>query len=374
MQTAAANGERPYRFGFVLTVSAGNNTRYQIFRRFADKVPGVVCEWAPIRHFLDPDPLRFLPGPLHVRAEVMYEARKIMTRLSDFDAVMFHAFEPYVAAVLGSFLKSSPLVVWSQDNPPSSDASVQYSGTRMNPEWRRRIRFQFDRWCAQRVGLFVPFSEWAGDIIQRECGVPAERVVPINVGLDLSGWPNQPLPPAGGRSQILFVGGNFERKGGDVLLEVYSRAFADTADLHLVTREPPPTLPPGVRAYTDLHSEHPKLRELYRMADVFVLPTRADLSPFVLMEAMATGRPVISSRTGGIPDIVGHGETGFLIEPAHAGQLEQRLREVLASHDLRAGMAQRARQKIEQKFDASKNVPLILETMKAAVERRRSAR
>lgn len=367
----SSSADRRYRFGFVLTVSAGNKTRYQILKRFAERVSDVECVWAPIQHFLDPDPLKFLPGPLHVRAEVLWEAREIMGKLNRYDAVMFHAFEPYVAAVLASYALRRPLVVWSQDNPPSSDPSVQYSGSRQNPGWRRGLRFQFDRWCAQRVGLFLPFSEWAGEIIQRDCGVPSERIVPINVGIDLSAWHATPAPN-NARPQILFVGGNFERKGGDVLLEVYQRAFAARADLHIVTKEPPASLPEGVRAYTDLHSEHPQLHELYAKADVFVLPTRADLSPFVLMEAQATGRPVITSRTGGIPDIVSHGETGFLTTPADAGELEQRLRELLDNAELRREMGQKARQRIEAKFDAAKNVPAILGAMKTAVDARRN--
>src|SRR5262245_1196886 len=114
----AAN--RPYRFGFVLTTAAGNMTRYLNLRKYAERDPEVACVWADISHYLEPDPFRRLPNALRTRCIVERQARPVMRRLREMDAVMFHAFEPYLAAVFRNFVAKKPLLVWSQDNPPLS--------------------------------------------------------------------------------------------------------------------------------------------------------------------------------------------------------------------------------------------------------------
>ena len=358
-----------YRFGFVLTTAAGNMTRYQNLRKYADRDPEVECVWAPVKHYLEPDPFRRLPGPLRSRAIVMREAAPVMDQIGQLDAVMFHAFEPYVLSVLRYGAAQKPLLVWSQDNPPLSGSASEpsYGGVHARSAGRRRLRYRFDQWCLRRTGLFVPFSAWAGGILVRECGVPAPKVCPIHVGLDLELWPFVP-PPGSARPQILFVGGDFERKGGDLLLQVYSERFAGQADLHLVTKEPPAVLPPGVRVYTDLGPNDPRLRALYAEADVFVLPTRADVSSWVALEAMATGRPVISTRMGGIPDIVRHGETGYLIAPGDENALAEALGVLLADPALRRKMGTAGRAVAEREFSAAVSVPRLLDAMKQAVD------
>ena len=69
-----------YRFGFILTTAAGNMTRYQNLRKYADMDPEVECIWAPVKHYLEPDPFWCLPGPLRSRAVVMREAAPVMSQ------------------------------------------------------------------------------------------------------------------------------------------------------------------------------------------------------------------------------------------------------------------------------------------------------
>ena len=361
-----------YRFGFILTTAAGNMTRYQNLRKYADMDPEVECIWAPVKHYLEPDPFWCLPGPLRSRAVVMREAAPVMSQANRLDAIMFHAFEPYTVSVLQYGAGQKPVIVWSQDNPPLSGAASEpsYGGAHARSAWRRRLRYRFDQWCTRRTGLFVPFSRWAGDILVSECGVPAEKVCPIHVGLDLALWPCVPPSQSSMRPQILFVGGDFERKGGDLLLQVYREDFARNADLHLVTKQPPEGLPGSVRVYTDMKTNDVRLRALYAEADLFVLPTRADVSSWVALEAMATGRPVISTRMGGIPDIVRHGETGLLIAPNDEASLAAAMKTLLADAGLRRRMGVAGRAVAEAEFSAAVCVPRILAAMKDAVDQR----
>lgn len=374
MSAVNTTASRPYRFGFVLTTAAGNMTRTLNLRKYAERDTEVECVWADISHYLDPDPFRRLPNGLRTRFIVERQARPVMRQLAEMDAVMFHAFEPYLAAVFRSIVKTRPLLVWGQDNPPLSEARralANYGGTKSKADWRRRWRYRFDVWCARHVALFFPFSRWAGEILVEDCGIAPERIHSINVGLDLELWPWIPNAEGAGHPKILFVGGEFLRKGGDLLLEVYRQQFAETADLHLVTRHPPADLPPGVFVHTNFQANDPRLRQLYAECDVFALPTRADMSPWVILEAMATGRPVIATRTGGIPDMVQDGKTGFLIEMEDKAALAECLQTLLTDGNLRRCLGATGRARVEQDFNAAVCVPRILDLMKRAVDKNR---
>jgi glycosyltransferase involved in cell wall biosynthesis len=69
------------------------------------------------------------------------------------------------------------------------------------------------------------------------------------------------------------------------------------------------------------HGFVPNVRDLLAEADVFVLPSRGDNAPVSILEAMAAGLPVVSTRVGGIPELVTHEETGLLVAPDDPGGL-----------------------------------------------------
>jgi glycosyltransferase involved in cell wall biosynthesis len=69
----------------------------------------------------------------------------------------------------------------------------------------------------------------------------------------------------------------------------------------------------------------PTVDRVLNMADVAILPSRLEGLPFALLEAMACGLPVVASRVGGVPELVEDGVSGYLIEPAHAEQLAEKI-------------------------------------------------
>ena len=71
------------------------------------------------------------------------------------------------------------------------------------------------------------------------------------------------------------------------------------------------------------------IQDLLRRAAAFVLPSYAEGQPMSLLEAMAAGTPVIATTVGGVPELVTHRETGFLVAPGDPAALQQCLREVL---------------------------------------------
>ncbi len=86
-------------------------------------------------------------------------------------------------------------------------------------------------------------------------------------------------------------------------------------------------------------------------ADVFVLPTYTEGFPYVILEAMAAGKAIVSTRVGAIPEMLDmdtEQPCGIVIEPRDVGALVEALRQVMADSDLRHTLGERARRKVER--------------------------
>lgn len=363
-----------YRFGFALTTALGNVTRFMNLKKYAERDPDVECVFAPITHYLEPDPYQRLPLRLRKQLILRRQTEPIRERWASLDAVMVHAFQLYVSLVVRRRRSAWPLLVWSQDYAPMRDVTLLRDyGEYVQDDWRRRLRYRMDVWFTRRADLYVPFSRAVENALVGECGVRPELVQSINVGVDLELWHYEKPAPRGPRdkARILFVGGDFERKGGSLLVDVVRREFRDQVELHLVTRKAPTDLPPNAIVHQGLGPNDSRLRRLYADCDVFVLPTIADMAPQVIMEAMATGRPVISTRVGAIPEMMGDGKAGFVIEPRDAKGLHQALKTVLDDPERAEQIGRAGRAVVEERFNAGLSTSRILSAMKALTEERR---
>lgn len=370
-----------YKFGFILSTSLGNQTRYQNFKNFAESDPEIETVWAPVKHFLAPgekNPFWFLPRSILRRVIVFYQSWPVLRRVSSFDAVMIHMYEVDILMSLRSYLFSAPLRVISTDDAPVLDPDNYpiHPADMGKSRWRQKVRLWIDLWRARRADFLIPFSNWAANILIDGAHVPAQKVFPLHVGLNLELWPYQIRTPDSGqrRCRLLFVGGDFERKGGGELLAVFRAHLKDSCELHLVTKTPPSDLPANVHVYLDFEANDERLSALYRSSDIFVLPTRADLSSWVVLEAMASGCPTISTPVGGIVDLVQHGQSGWLVAPGDLDGLTAAIQSLIDDPALRIQMGATGRQLVERNFNAAINVPRMLQAMKALVDARAARR
>ncbi len=76
-----------------------------------------------------------------------------------------------------------------------------------------------------------------------------------------------------------------------------------------------------------LHGE--ELSQAFASADVFLMPSDSETLGFVVLESMASGVPVVGANAGGIPNVIDHGRTGFLVPPGDEAAFAQRTRELL---------------------------------------------
>ncbi len=92
---------------------------------------------------------------------------------------------------------------------------------------------------------------------------------------------------------------------------------------------------------------------LLQAMDIFILPSLAEGISNTILEAMSAGLPVIATDTGGNPELISHGETGFLVPVGSAALLADALQQLLVSPELRAGIGNSALKQVRERFDWS---------------------
>ena len=102
----------------------------------------------------------------------------------------------------------------------------------------------------------------------------------------------------------------------------------------------------------------PNLEELLGACDLFLLPSESESFGMAALEAMTSEVPVIATRTGGLPEVVVEGETGYLLEVGDVRGMAERGIEILSDDNLRATMGARAREVAVERFDERKIVPM----------------
>lgn len=91
-------------------------------------------------------------------------------------------------------------------------------------------------------------------------------------------------------------------------------------------------------------------------ADVVCLPSKSEGLPNALLEAMASGRPVVATAVGGVPEVVDSGQDGVLVEPGDAGRLAEEIARILDDAELARRLGEAARRTIERDFGAKSAV------------------
>jgi phosphatidylinositol alpha-1,6-mannosyltransferase len=98
------------------------------------------------------------------------------------------------------------------------------------------------------------------------------------------------------------------------------------------------------------HLRESELRERYRQADVFAMPSRQEGFGIVYLEAMSFGKPVLAAACGGAPDIVIDGQTGFLVEYGDTKSVAIKVILLLTDAHLRARLGRAGKERVEAKY------------------------
>jgi len=112
-----------------------------------------------------------------------------------------------------------------------------------------------------------------------------------------------------------------------------------------------------------------ELLKAYQKANIFALPTSNDSQPLVVLEAMASGLPVVSTCIGGIPTMIENGKEGFLIKPNSPQILANKLAELLRDPQLREKFSEAARGRVVKDFSWQRRMEKYNEMLENAMKR-----
>ena len=204
-------------------------------------------------------------------------------------------------------------------------------------------------YCRSQLMKLVEPELWPKLSIVR-CGVDAARFVPV----DRTG--------RGGPLQLLCLGRLVPDKGQGVLVEAVAQLVERGIDVRLTLAGDGPDRAALERRVRDLGLAdavrfvgavgQDRVLELYAEADVFCLASFAEGIPVVLMEAMARGLPVVTTRIMGVPELVLDGSTGLLVAPGRAAPLATAIETLAADPDRRARLGQAAATFVADEFGA----------------------
>jgi glycosyltransferase involved in cell wall biosynthesis len=240
----------------------------------------------------------------------------------------------------------------------TQDAVIEHAASSVE-RWTYRPNAAIDGAVLRSAFAVVSTSDWAAGCLRRrypDCDTPI-HVMPPPVRLRFfdESWIDERRARAasGEKPRVLFIGGDFGRKGGHDLLAAWTeRELHRVAALDLVTDWPVNvSRASGVRVIRGVESYSAAWSEIWRRADIFAMPTRSEAFGQVFSEAAAAGLPVVATAVNAIPEQVAHGETGLVVPPGDRRALGEALSTLIGSADLRRRLGRAGRAHARQVCD-----------------------
>lgn len=154
-----------------------------------------------------------------------------------------------------------------------------------------------------------------------------------------------------GEVRILFIGGDFYRKGGDILLQWFKQQNNPSLKLTIVTKSTVENYP-EVTIKNNINCDQPEHAEIFKYQDIFVLPTNCDAYPLVLGEAACAGLAILTTKNAlGAPEIVQQGVNGYICDSQE--QLLKQLENMIVNKSLIESFKQASRSFMEKEFSSN---------------------
>jgi alpha-maltose-1-phosphate synthase len=226
------------------------------------------------------------------------------------------------------------------------------SGFGMEGVSRQRIdqALRYEEEAAQQMTAVFTFSEYLRQSFIHDYRVPPERVFQVGGAVNLAEIPSATLNKDYSLNRLLFIGTEFNRKGGPQLLEAFRivRQTIPTAELHIVGPHTFDNLPPGVIFHGHLSKANPaqcaKLEVLFRTSTLFVLPSLYEPFGIAPLEAMLYQLPAVVTNAWALRECVTPGINGDLTEKANAEDLATKITQLLSDPARLASMGKQARE------------------------------
>jgi colanic acid/amylovoran biosynthesis glycosyltransferase len=255
-------------------------------------------------------------------------------------------------------------------------AGIRFSFTLHGPyiffepyRWKLNLKIQqalfvicISHYCRSQAMLFSDPAEW-------------NKLHIVHCGINLDRY--QPVTHQSGQKRLLYIGRLSAAKGVPILLQAVAAVALQHPNLQLtIVGDGPDRQSLELQASQLGISDHlnfvgyqsqEAVCQYLQNCDIFMLPSFAEGLPVVLMEAMATGIPVIATAIAAISELVEDGINGYLVPPGAVEPLAQRLDQLISDSQLRQTLGQAGRTKVEQAFNLHCEVNSLQQIMSLAL-------
>ena len=339
----------------------GHVTHHQNLATAVQRQSAVVASWLPVPFATSPLG-RLVPGyggNWSVRAS--FRARRELGRLlaaRSHQALFFHTQVTSLFSV--DLMRRYPTVVSLDATPENYDTvGAAYGHRAASGGWLDRRKYSLNHSAFFAASALVTWSAWAKGSLVADYGIDPMKITVLAPGaarpyFDIG---RERVRAIGTERpvRVLFVGGDFARKGGPALLDAVRAARTSRPiELHLVTQGAVDDRP-GVVVHRAIRPNTPALLKLFRDADVFVLPSRGECLSVVLMEAGAAGLPIVATDVGALREAARDGENAIVVRPGDVTELRAAIERIVDDDELRARLGAAAFALASEKFDAERN-------------------
>jgi len=305
------------------------------------------------RHFID--------APWQIYRWELHTALLTLTRI---DARLLHIYFGHMALHMRPLIRACPRPVVVSYH--GADAGVDTN----RPSHLAAMREVF-RFAAQ---IQVRSESLGNDLIKLGC--PEKKIHIQRTGIPLEEWPlTERVAPGEGEWHLMQSCRLIAKKGLDTTLKAFAKIKAQYPAAKLTLAGEGPLLEELKQLAESLHiaeavdfpgfMQQEQLRALVQRSHIFLHPSRTGRDgnregvPNSMLEAMASGCPVVATRHGGIPEAITHEQNGLLIDENDTDAMAGCMERLLADQDLRLQLARNARETIEVTFNRDRNIAIL---------------
>ncbi len=269
---------------------------------------------------------------------------------------------------IGTFLRASGTRVARIYTPHGG--SLHYASQAI----KGRVFFAAERLFGRMTDGFVFVSQFEADTYAAKVAPPPAPAAIVPNGLRPEEF--EPVVPNADAADFLFVGTLRDLKGPDVFIDALARLGEQagrppTAVIVGRGEEKPRYVALAAeRGLTDrvMFRDAMPAREAFPLGKTMVIPSRAESMPYIVLETIAAGVPLITTRVGGIPEIFGP-ESGRLVAPGSVEELAEAMSAVLAGPEGARGAAARLNARIQATFSVAAMAKAIEGLYRSAIAR-----
>lgn len=304
----------------------------------------------------------------HLRMGYKYDPRvlvKLVKHQREYDIIHAHGWPVILFVALASFFSGKPTYILSEH-------SVTNRRRRPFLKWLDRFIYaRFDHIIAVSEAVAVSLGEWMPHVVNKTVVIhngiqqayfqTAESKDDIRQRLGLDS-----------QKSVIFASGNFRlAKGFDLLLQALVMVI-ETYDSENIKRDNLPVLviagegelqesmkdlshQLGIEDQVRFLGFRTDMPEILKAADLFVLSSRWEGCPMVILESMALGVPVLATNVGGVSELVVDDQSGKLVSPGSPEKLAKGICEMLKDQNRAVCFAEQGRSRLSQLFAIDKN-------------------